>query len=265
MDSYHTAVGAYYNEDARLGFESRALANQSLERIRADFRSYVTRYNPRSALEIGCGPGFDALWFAQTFPTAKLTAIDVSDEMVAMTKARTVTHQNVTATQATEQNLNTLDDKPFDMVYVFFGALNTVPNLTRAAENIHDVMAPGGVAVLTFVNKWYLRELIVNLLKLKPRTAFARLRAVWGGYSTNRHLESRCYSHAYIRACFGQFTEAAHQGYSIVFPAWYNDHKLASNPKKADRLWRIDRWLNRTFLWPFGEYTLFVFQKPVSQ
>ncbi len=261
-ESYYKEVGAYYDEDATSGFEARAEENQSLQRIRNSFREVAAKYAKETALEIGCGPGYDALWYGATFPNSRITAVDVSKEMVSTAGRRTIELSNVTVIQSTEKDLADLPNAPFDLCFVFFGALNTVESLPKAAESIYGALQPGGVAVLTFVNKWYLRELIVNLLKLRWKTAFARIRKVWGGYSPQRHLASSCYAPNQVRKAFASFKEFDHRGFSIVYPAWYNDHKIKHDQAKADRLWNKDEALNAGPFWKFGEYTLFVFQKP---
>jgi SAM-dependent methyltransferase len=262
MEKYYKEVGEYYDKDVELGFEKRADTNTSLQRIRGHFRTYVSKQKFTNALEIGCGPGLDAEWFGQSFPDKKLHAIDVSAEMAKTADGRTSGFGKVRVSQATEHDLSDLPNAPFDMTYVFFGALNTVNSLPDAADRIYSSMQPGGVAVLTFVNKWYMRELLVNLLKLRFKVAFARIRTVWGGYSNFRFLASRCYTPSNIRKAFKSFNELDHRGYSILFPAWYNHHKIKGNNDKANRLWEFDEKLNKTPLWQFGEYTLFVFQKP---
>ena len=262
MNNYYKKVAEYYDEDVDLGFESRADTNTSLQRIRNAFRTVVERYPFRSALEIGCGPGLDAEWAGRTFSSSEILAIDVSAKMVAAASERTTGLTNVRVMQSSEKEISGLSNEEFEMVYVFFGALNTVENLSSAAEQIYKSMKPGAHAVLTFVNKWYLREMIVNLIKLNIKTAFARLRLTWGGYSPKRFLESRCYSPKEVRKAFSSFQELDHRGYSITYPAWYNHHKVSSNPTKAEKRWQLDDKLNGTSFWKFGEYTLFVFRKP---
>ena len=262
-DPYYAEVASYYDADAGLGFEARADGNLSLARIRNDFREITVKYPFADALEIGCGPGFDVHWFAQRYPGRKFTAVDISAGMVELARARVEKDELVNARvlKSDERNLTEMfGEQCFDLVYVYFGALNTVENLDAAAVEIRKLLRPGGHAVLTFVNKWYLRELLVQVVKLNFRTAFARLGKVWGGYSVTRHLPSHCYSPGRIGQAFKDFSLLERKGYSIFYPPWYNDHKIRNNPAKADRLWKLDQQVQRTPLWSKGEYTLFVFK-----
>jgi ubiquinone/menaquinone biosynthesis C-methylase UbiE len=264
-DQFYQTVSTYYDQDVELGFKNRAAANPLLERIRNDFRAVTIQYPFEKALEIGCGPGFDVCWFAQKYPERQIGGVDISEKMVelAQEQIREMKLPNASVLQSDERALaRNFPAASLDLIYVYFGALNTVTDLDFAASQINTLLKPGSHAVLTFVNKYYLREMLVQILKLNFKRAFARLKKEWGGYSPERRLPSRCYSPARIKKAFRDFALIQKKGYSIRFPAWYNPHKVKKNPRKADKLWLADQKLQNTFLWSKGEYLLFVFQKP---
>jgi len=136
-----------------------------------------------------------------------------------------------------------------------------VDDLGLAMKELEKLLLPGGRMVLTFVNKWYVGGMAIELLKGKPKWAFARLKKVWGGYSPTQFLASKCYTtHEVKRStelpCVDQ------RGYSILFPAWYYHkiHKLL--PRKIRMLlWRWDHSLTRTTVGTLGEYMLYEFRK----
>jgi ubiquinone/menaquinone biosynthesis C-methylase UbiE len=262
-NTFYQTVADYYDTDVDLGFKQRAETNPLLERIRNDFRQITVKYPFTKVLEIGCGPGFDVCWFAKNYPDADVTGVDISPKM-AETANKQITEQglkNAKAVVSDERQLvSKFGEKSFDLVYVYFGALNTVADLTYAANQIKKLLTPGGHAVLTFVNKWYLREMFVQALKLNYKTAFSRIKKEWGGYSPNRHLPSRCYSPGTIKSAFRDFTLLERKGYSIRYPAWYNPHKVKNNPELAEELWEKDQELQSSWWWSKGEYTLFVFR-----
>ena len=261
---YHQTVSSYYDKDVDLGFEERAGENPLLEKIRSDFRQITSKYASGRALEIGCGPGFDVEWYASAYPNASITGIDISPEMVRLAKKRIRESGpgNADLKCMDERELTeNFSEEEFNLIFVFFGALNTVSDLEKTASDISMLLEPGGHAVLTFVNKWYLREMLVQLIKGKIRGAFARIRKVWGGYSPDRYLPSRCYSPKQLQKAFSELKVLHRKGYSIMFPAWYNFKKFAGKGQKLDRLWKMDQRIQNTFLWSKGEYTLFVFEK----
>jgi SAM-dependent methyltransferase len=151
--------------------------------------------------------------------------------------------------------------RQFDLIYVYFGALNTVKDLAVAAGHLDRALAPGGKLVITVINKWYLAGMLLPLLKGKTTIAFQRLRQTWGGYSTSRHLDSKCYTPRAIRKAFEGYKAIRRRGYSIVFPAWYQDGLRKKLGSLAKLLWKTDGLLNFTPFWSKGEYTLFVLER----
>src|SRR5690606_36598322 len=114
--------------------------------------------------------------------------------------------------------------------------------------------------VLTVINKWYLMGMLLPMLKLRCNTAFKRVQKTWGGYSPKRQLESMCYSPTEIRQAFSDFKLIRKRGYSISYPAWYQDSLRKKIGPVSNFLWKFDRFLNRTPLWSKGEYTLFILE-----
>ena len=139
-DNFYEIVSEYYDQDADFGFEERAASNPLLERIRNDFRKITVEYPFSNALEIGCGPGLDIEWFAQQFPDKQFVGIDISEKMIDLA-GRRVAKSNLTNATVKVGDERTLKDLRkeglFDLVYVYFGALNTVKDLSSAAEQIY--------------------------------------------------------------------------------------------------------------------------------
>ncbi len=264
MSAFYEQVATYYDGDAA-DFDARYWKNPLLQRIRQDFREEVKRHAFSNMLEIGYGSGLDLVHFGNTHPDASISGIDISAAMQQLARQRIAEQglQNVTAGKGSVEDLQAVyPGAQFDMVCVFFGALNTVEDLNRAAGHLWEVTAPGGKMVLSFVNRNYFAGTVIELLKLRFRAAFARYKKEWGGYSPTQHLPGRCYSPSAIRNAFSRYSLIGKKGYSIVHPAWYY-HRLNKVLRRfSPLLWNADRALNKTFLWSWGEYTLFVFKKP---
>lgn len=143
-------VAAEYADDARLagrialwdprpGPQPQDLA---LERIRD--------LAPGSVLEVGCGQGTFAA--ALVCIGLKVTAIDQSERMVALTAAR-----GVNAVRADVQQLP-FDDCTFDAVAANY-MLYHVPDLPRALGEIVRVLRAGGALVAVTNSEHQLREM----------------------------------------------------------------------------------------------------------
>lgn len=261
--NYYKKVGAYYDEDAPQ-FENRYWANKTLQQIRTSFRRETERYTFENALEIGFGPGVDLIYFAIKYPEREIYGIDISKKMTLHAQKQVDDRQlsNIKIEQGSVEDIDSLfPGIKFDLVYVYFGALNTVEDLSIAAECIKKSLKPTGKLVLTVINKWYWMGMLLPLIKLRYRAAFKRAQKTWGGYSPKRELESKCYSPSGIQKAFKGFDLVKKRGYSISFPAWYQDSIRKKLGSFAEFLWKFDKLLNKTPFWSAGEYTLFVFSK----
>ena len=257
--SYYREVGTYYDKDA-VDFERRYHLNPALQRIRQSFREHVKLRTSGTTLEVGVGPGFDLIHFAEQFPDREVYGIDISAEMVRLTDEKISAKKlpNARVAQGSVEDLvDIFPGVQFDTIYVFFGALNTVDDLEHAFDCLRNVLAPEGKMILTFVNKYYLAGTFIELLKLKPKNAFARWRKVWGGYSPTNFLASKCYSPRTI-ARLSKMDVPYQRGYSIFYPAWYYHKFHRFLPRKViNILWDMDARIARTFVGQFGEYMLY--------
>ena len=261
--SYYDRVGTYYDNDA-VDFEQRYYQNSALKRIRQSFRQQTKSHPQRTVLEIGFGPGFDLVHFAEQFPNRKFYGLDISAEMVRLTQQKIdqMGLKNAYVAQGSVEDITTqFPEITYDMIYVFFGALNTVDDLESAFYNLRSVLQPRGKMVLTFVNKFYIAGTLIELLKLKPKFAFARWKKVWGGYSPTNFLASHCYSPKTIKK-YAKLRCIYSRGYSVFYPAWYY-HKLHKRLPISiiQGLWELDERIASTPLGKFGEYMLYTFEK----
>jgi ubiquinone/menaquinone biosynthesis C-methylase UbiE len=263
MKNYYLKIESYYDKDAG-DFDHRYWQNPVLQRIRQDFREQVKCYTFTNMLEIGYGTGIDLVHFAKTHPHVQVAGIDISGEMQRIAKAKGEAAQlsNLRVEKGKVEDLPELfPGKQFNMIYVFFGALNTVDDLEKTAQILLQFTSPGGILVLSFVNKYYIAGMLIELAKLRFRAAFSRLNSVWGGYSPSQFLPSRCYTPGEIKKAFKSYKLLKIKGYSILHPAWYYHGLNRLLRRFLPMLWRADLLLNKTPLRGLGEYTLYVFQK----
>ncbi len=262
-NNYYKSVKTYYDEDAN-DFDNRYWQNPVLQIIRQSFREEVKNHPMSNILEIGFGTGLDMVHFGITHPETKVYGIDISKEMCRIAENKRVKHglENVFIKEGVVEDIELLfPGQKFDLIYVFFGALNTVADLNETARILTNRLTKNGIMVLSFVNKYYIAGMLIELVKLRFKNAFARLRPVWGGYSPVKYLTSRCYSPREITKAFSELDVLKKRGYCILHPAWYYPNLNRRLGKIRNVLWKADNLINKTFLWKFGEYSLFVFKK----
>ena len=260
---YNKEIGMFYDKDA-CDYDLRYWNNPVVQRMRQSFREQAKQFSGKSMLEIGFGTGLDLIHFGKTHPDRQIFGIDLSAEMVNITMERIESSKckNIEVLQGSVEEIEILfPNYKFDIIYVFFGALNTVENLNLAANKLVNVLNPNGVIVLTFVNKWYLTGMLIEVLRCRFLRVFSRLKTTWGGYSPSHFLPSHCYTPHQVKEAFSDIKFIGKKGYTIVHPAWFYTKINIKLGKRLSRiLWKIDTFLSRTFLWSFGEFGLMVFK-----
>lgn len=253
-------TGAYYDAFADVA-EERYTSNLILVRVREAFRRAVEPYAAASVLDLGCGTGTDLDWFATRYPGRRYAGIDVSPRMVELARGR-LAQRGVRIERGCAEDLpRVFPGERFDLVYSFFGPLNTEPDLDGAVRALTQTVAPGGVLVLTFVNRAYAVDSAWHLARGRVKQATARWTNRWRGYSRTP-LQASLYYARQIQARFAaDFRVERREGFSIVYPAWYLSHRFKENSSWVRALWLADRVLNRTPLWSVGEHLLYVLRK----
>jgi len=254
-------TGAYYDAFAAVA-EQRYSSNHVLVRVREAFRRAVEPYPAAAVLDLGCGPGTDLAWFAARYPGRRYAGIDVSPRMVELARAKLADRAVRVERGCAEDLTRVFPGEQFDLIYSFFGPLNTEPDLDRAVGALAQVVAPDGVLVLTFVNRTYVADSAVHLLRGRPRYAVARFANRWRGYVPQTPLQTWLYFPRQIEARFAPaFQVERREGFSILYPAWYRAHRFQPDGALVRALWIADRALNRTPLWSAGEHLLYVLRR----
>jgi SAM-dependent methyltransferase len=168
---------------ARAYDEVAASYEQDLEQakwMRRQLRERALRWFPAGGrlLDVGCGLGADAVFFART--GYQVTAIDISPRMVAAVEDRIAAQGQDTQGKVEARVLDFVDagslDQRFDGIYSFFAALNTAPDLASFAAAAADLLYPGGRMLLHMLDRLSLWNYVALLGRGRPKEARARRR-----------------------------------------------------------------------------------------
>jgi ubiquinone/menaquinone biosynthesis C-methylase UbiE len=196
-------VTEFHNNIAR-GYDEAVNASIPVQFIRNYFRQRILSIiKPgQHLLEIGCGTGIDAIFLANN--GIKVTATDISANMLKITNEK-IQSEKLTAFIKTElldaDNLKILEGNVFDGIISNFNAVNYVRDLDKFSLNTFNLLKPGAKVFFVMLNKICLWEVFYNLLKLKPVTAFERLKSREKYYKTQMQL----YFPGKIKKIFSQY------------------------------------------------------------
>jgi SAM-dependent methyltransferase len=162
-----------------------------------------------SILDLGCGPGDDAVHFARR--GVRVTAIDASRPMVEKARA-----QGVDALHLPIEQLSKLPG-PFDGALSNFGALNCVADIDEFSRNLGGLLRPGASFALCVLSRFWWRESLRFALRLN----FSKAARRWSGRSRWRGMD------IYYRST-GQWTRALAPHFSLTrrVPIGGGDHQL---------------------------------------
>ena len=127
-------------------------------------------------LEMNCGTGEDALWLAQK--GVNVLATDISPLMLRVAEAKLNSVQGALAVRFQRlswEELDTLDESPFDGMLSNFGGLNCVRDIRGAARSLAAKLQRGAIAMLCIMGPAVPWEWGWFLVRGKPAAAFRRL------------------------------------------------------------------------------------------
>lgn len=125
-------------------------------------------YAGRRVLDVGCGPGWITVQYAQR--GALVDSVDLTPRAVELTKAHLAYRGLSAAVQVGNAEDLPFADHTFDLV-VSSGVLHHTPNTSKAFGECFRVLKPGGHAKITLYRKGLLHTpLIFGLTRLVMRT-----------------------------------------------------------------------------------------------
>jgi ubiquinone/menaquinone biosynthesis C-methylase UbiE len=218
-------------------------------------------------LELNCGTGEDALFFARH--GISVTALDASRQMVLQARRRReleAPHSPIRFELLPTEDLAELNDAPlFDGVFSNFSGLNCVPDLAVVVEQLAVRVKPGAPLLLCLSTRFCPWEILWYLLHGNFRKAFRRC----GGYATARfndyaiHVQYPTLRH--LRALFAPFTLRSCTGIGIMVPPSYLEPWARKYPRLISTLSRIDNALcNLPLFRVIGDHMLLHFEKTGS-
>jgi len=146
VGDFYSREASHYDADRWRGPIGEHVHETYLDHV----RSLLEEVEGESCLEVGCGTGRLTLELAAR--GLRVTALDISDEMLEMTRRKLDAHHLLERVELRKQDVRDLQkdsDEQFDLVCAF-NVLNHVPNHERALDAMVNQLRTGGTLLLGF-------------------------------------------------------------------------------------------------------------------
>lgn len=223
------------------------------KRIHDEVMSFARKGN--YMLELNCGTGIDALFFASQ--GLRIKATDNAPGMLAQLQQKVESahlEDRIDVVRCSFNNLEQLGETPqFDYVFSDFGGLNCTDKLDKVLTDIDRLLKPGGKFTLVIMPKvcpWEIGTIFRGYFK----TAFRRFKK--GGTAAKvEGVPFQCYYYSpdfIVQQLGKRYRLSSLKGLCITVPPPYIEYFVERHP----RLFRfLERWENR--LWtraPFNRW-----------
>ncbi len=228
-------------------FTDSAIGTLQREAVHRHLECRILGEKPLSILELGCGTGEDAAFFAERGHT--VTATDISPAMLELTQAKAegsgLTDRIRTIPLDLQNPLCSGLEGPFDLIFSNFGALNCIDEagLRNLAEKLVPITTIGSHAVFVVMPRACLWESSYFLFRVRPRSAFRRfgggpVSAAVGGTSVPTWYHS---PGAVVRAFEPAFQRQAVIPVGFAVPPSFLEPWAGRNPRALAALAKTDQ------------------------
>lgn len=240
--------------ETQVGRMQRAVTHRFL-------REWIKENRPKTALELNCGTGEDAVFLAKQ--GLEVTATDLSLEMVRVTAQKVQHIQSapgkppvppVRVLQSGIQGIETaVPGEKFDLVWSNFGGFNclTADEVRGSAAALRGLLNDNGLLVLVVMGRFCAWESLYFSAKLRFGKAFRRRKkgAVQARLADGIFQDTYYYSPAQVETMMGpHFQVEKRMAVGAYLPPSYLDAFFSRRPKLLSTM---ERWESAAYGKPF--------------
>ena len=234
-------------EEYDASFTYSIIGKTQRENVWSYLEKTLSNHKNLDVLELNCGTGEDALWFAKRGHT--VLATDISEKMLEITKDK-INEAGLFSTIQTKQiDIRKIDSagikEKFDLIFSNFGGMNCISfkEMEKLPSEIKKFLNPDGQIILVVMPAFCLWETIYFFLKLSFRKAFRRL-SKDGTIAQFNGTEIRTFyfSPARIKKVYKEnFEVITIKPIGFFIPPSYLDNFFSSRIKMFNNLKKLDR------------------------
>lgn len=194
----------------------------------------LPKNQPLNILEINCGTGEDALWFAKQ--GHQIIATDLSDEMIAVANKKKENSLNVANISfevcAFDQLKNKFQNQQFDLIFSNFAGLNCIDKNALLALNndFEKLLKPNGKLVMVLLGKKCFLERFYFLLKLDFKNVNRRKKKASAYLSNQNYQDIWYYNFQEIESVFSHFKLENKKPIGFLIPPSYLENNVKKHP-----------------------------------
>jgi ubiquinone/menaquinone biosynthesis C-methylase UbiE len=252
MENNSTLVSDAFSKQSVV-FDKLNAENKLSEYLRATYRQEVIKQlKPGgSILELNCGTGLDAIYFAQKGHT--VLATDNAPGMLAQLDEK-INEQGlqhkITTLRCSFHDIDTIKNKKFDHIVSNFGGLNCTDDLQDVLSKLSPLLNAHGKVTFMIMPKVCPWELAMAL-KGKFKTAFRRLKKSAPAHIEGINFSCYYYNPGYvINTLKKEFNVLGLQGVCITVPPEFYQNFVERYPKWFSFLKKVDAAIGGLF--PFN-------------
>jgi ubiquinone/menaquinone biosynthesis C-methylase UbiE len=255
-DSGYEAVASAFSKQSSV-FDRLEEDNLILQWMRKQVHEHCLRFYKRgdSILELNCGTGIDAVFFAEH--GMHVHATDISKGMLGEFEKKirgTKISGLITMQQSSFTELkSTLKGKKFEHIFSDFGGLNCAENIEAVIAQFKTLLKPGGTVTLVIMPPVCPWEILLAL-KGNFKTAFRRFKKNGADSNVEEiHFKTYYFTPSRLVRAFGNdYTRLDLRSLASLVPPPYLEKFPRKYPDLFNTLKRMDEKVSHTF--PFNRW-----------
>lgn len=257
FDAVNTGFGRMADE-----YDAIQETNLPVKKMREKYYSVVKKFvqTPAALLELNCGSGIDAHYFANN--GYKILATDISDKMLANAVSKGF-HPNLELRKMNFTEMDELNGQQFDAILSNLGGLNCVSDLSFLPGKINKLLKPGGHLIAVVMPSFCLWEFLL-IFKGEFKRALRRMKKK--GISANvgdEKIYVKYYSPRHFKKIFNeQFDMLTFKALRVFAPVPPAEHWYRKHPAITKFLDKLDNIIENIYPFSFiGDYYIAVVKK----